>query len=1546
MAFISTVDERYAGGVVSYSAGALDASNLLNFDAVIAESSYLNSKIAYGASVDDYLTADIDIYSLGVLDTGFYTIDVDDWTWDWGNYDSSSIASFEVLDGNGYSIGIQYSSYLNINLTITSSQTYYVKVTGPSYGEAQYSIEYTKTGELINYPATYALYVDGSAVVGETLSIAGTYFDSNGVPSADNLTSLVYWYRIKDGVDTRITGEAGSDYIVTSDDIGYYIGYLYGFIDSHGFSEATTSVISTAGLVQSNINSAPTVSSEIADASANEYILYSYDTSVNFSDADAGDILTYSAVVDNGDGATSNLPSWLSIDSATGVISGKPANDAVGSLDIKVSAKDQDDASVSDTYTLTINDTTYKPVVIIIDNFSYRALEFNDTTLYNYDVNQSDIWQVSTTGEDVDVAHGDWSLYAFSEQLDSGVETILIDVDSVDGLYLSEQMDSVFNNIEEVIVDWLVENNTDTIIYIPSVLSASFSGGSVPNSALQTLINSNAVIVQSVANVSEGTGISTAWGDSYSDIINVAAYNVDLNGDSLHGNPKNSDVIDIYANGYITHLDWGWSFGTSFATPRVAAELTNTFVELFDYINNSLTTGEITQEDLESSGEVDYSDYVNSLLNLMTTYVYVEIDNTWYSDAIPVLSDDVATSALPVEVPNDYGSASIYAITDAGYSLPINSLPILVSQINDVTIDEDAVYSYDASVNFTDVDSGDTATYTATLADDSALPSWLSITSAGVLSGTPLNANVGAIDVKVTHADAASESVSDAYTLTVANTNDAPVAATSPQITMNTSLGTIVFELNAELAPITVENILNYVNSGFYDDTLFHRVIPGFMVQGGGFTTGMVNSPTNDPIILESDNGLSNLRGTIAMARTSVPDSATSQFFINLVDNSFLDYQNVGNPGYAVFGEVVSGLSIIDGIAQVSTTTVGGYQNVPLADVVITSFQQTALGQINDTSTNEDAAYSYDASAHFTDVDTGDTLTYSAVIDNGDSTTSDLPTWLSINSTTGVLSGTPANSDVGSLDIKVSATDDDTASVSSSYTLTVNEALVFPDVYKDYIDAEAGVNAHIMTLKDSGSISTWGENYYGQLGDGTNEASESPVAVLSKLNFTNIATSKWLSVALSEDGEAYYWGNGDLISDVNFNIPKQIVGIDNATSISAGYDHIIILTSSGDVYTLGKGVSGELGTGDDNSTIPVKVEGVSNVHSIVAGYSSSYALDNEGSVWSWGSNNWGSLGLGDTDDRATPVKVDSLLSVTLLSEVAENDVLVQKSDGSIWAWGENYGSSPIKIEIPGNVNIVKLLSFHHNSFAISDSGELWGWGNGYYLGTGANYQSQPVKIEGITSVVDIAHVSTSDHPFIIATNDGLLWRVEINIEANIVDKILVSDFNLNDVINAISTSSSIQGTDFQEYITTLGGSNTISALAGNDTINLSADSTWDNGYAAQNVSNGSSIGTNEKITLNGLSRFSDVIDGGADIDTLNLTTGDDAFFIDDVYSDIHSSLAPSLTSTTQGIDSTARIVNLEVINAGSGNDIVDLTSTNFILANAIEINGEAGNDIL
>jgi peptidyl-prolyl cis-trans isomerase A (cyclophilin A) len=155
--------------------------------------------------------------------------------------------------------------------------------------------------------------------------------------------------------------------------------------------------------------------------------------------------------------------------------------------------------------------------------------------------------------------------------------------------------------------------------------------------------------------------------------------------------------------------------------------------------------------------------------------------------------------------------------------------------------------------------------------------------------------------------------------------------------TFKTSLGDIELELNAEKAPVTVQNFLQYIESGFYKDTLFHRVIPKFMIQGGGFTKGMIEKKGQPPIINEAANGLSNKRGTIAMARTQNVNSATSQFYINLVDNTYLDHtDNISkNYGYCVFGKVTKGMDIVDKIAAVPTTTVGPYQNVPKQDIVI-----------------------------------------------------------------------------------------------------------------------------------------------------------------------------------------------------------------------------------------------------------------------------------------------------------------------------------------------------------------------------------------------------------------------------------------------------------------------------------------------------------------------------------------------------------------------------------------------------------------------------------
>ena len=156
-------------------------------------------------------------------------------------------------------------------------------------------------------------------------------------------------------------------------------------------------------------------------------------------------------------------------------------------------------------------------------------------------------------------------------------------------------------------------------------------------------------------------------------------------------------------------------------------------------------------------------------------------------------------------------------------------------------------------------------------------------------------------------------------------------------VLIKTNKGDITIELDLKNAPITADNFLKYVKDGFFDSTIFHRVIPDFMIQGGGFTVDMEQKETRDSIKNEADNGLKNLRGTLAMARTNDPDSATAQFFINLKDNSFLDYTSKANPGYAVFAKVTDGLDVVDAIATVETGRHGYHDDVPTEAVIIES---------------------------------------------------------------------------------------------------------------------------------------------------------------------------------------------------------------------------------------------------------------------------------------------------------------------------------------------------------------------------------------------------------------------------------------------------------------------------------------------------------------------------------------------------------------------------------------------------------------------------------
>jgi len=172
-------------------------------------------------------------------------------------------------------------------------------------------------------------------------------------------------------------------------------------------------------------------------------------------------------------------------------------------------------------------------------------------------------------------------------------------------------------------------------------------------------------------------------------------------------------------------------------------------------------------------------------------------------------------------------------------------------------------------------------------------------------------------------------------TLSFATENKMPESSTKVKLT--TSLGDIVIKLNPEKAPVSSANFLTYVNEGFYNGTIFHRVIPGFMAQGGGFDTSFNQKAVHSPIKNEADNGLPNSRGTLAMARTNVPDSATAQFFINYKDNGFLNYTSPtpNGWGYAVFGEVVEGMDVVDAMAKQATGNRGGHQDVPKTDIII-----------------------------------------------------------------------------------------------------------------------------------------------------------------------------------------------------------------------------------------------------------------------------------------------------------------------------------------------------------------------------------------------------------------------------------------------------------------------------------------------------------------------------------------------------------------------------------------------------------------------------------
>ena len=309
--------------------------------------------------------------------------------------------------------------------------------------------------------------------------------------------------------------------------------------------------------------------------------------------------------------------------------------------------------------------------------------------------------------------------------------------------------------------------------------------------------------------------------------------------------------------------------------------------------------------------------------------------------------------------------------------------------------------------------------------------------------------------------------------------------------------------------------------------------------------------------------------------------------------------------------------------------------------------------------------------------------------------------------------------------------------------------------------------------------------------------------------------------------------------------------------------------------------------------------------------------------------------------------------ITWQSSYSQDDIFAQRYDASGNKVGDEFQANAYTLSYQSNSSIADLddggfiITWSgRNSHGSHDSSGIWAQrydASGNNVGDEFQVNTYTLSYQSNSSITAL-----DDGGFIITwqsyKQDGSFWGYSIYAQRYDSEGKPLGIVTLNAVITGTISDDILLGTTGIDSIITLEGADVVSALAGNDTITLTADSVWGAGYAALNVSNDASVGTHQKIDLAGLNRFSDVIDGGADVDTINLTDGNDAFFIDDAYSAHHNSL--SLTSTTQGIDSIARITNLEVINAGEGNDIVDLTSTNFILAQAVKINGEAGNDVL
>ena len=698
MAWSNTTDERYGGGVLSFSAGELDASNLLNEEAVLAE-----GVVGYGYSTDAYLTADIDVYSLGILSAGTYCLDVDSNTWDFFSFDFGSPSEFGIYDQFGFLVANSFSTFTDVEFSVSTSSTYYAYVKGPIFGTAQYSIVYDEV-VTTNSPAIFSnpTYV-GTLQAGTSVTASALYLDLDG--NTDNVV-LTGWFLddgdISNGYETVLTDYTSYDGSIDLDTdwIGKTLHFNVRFFDDAGNLE--TSQIWEIGEIRSANNSAQ--GKPLILGSTVEYQTLTIDVD-EIADLDG-----------IGDFSYQWLRSGNVISNATSDHYVLTQDDVGESITVRVSFVDGNGATES-----VISDSAgeiqpffdaFKQVVVVIDDFSTWAMDdeliASMTTIYDYaeirylepslgviDTEYPGYINVTEYGEEnvriagVDLVkrtgaydrsesstpnHGDWVLKALCESLDnpSDVEIIALDCDFTsfqDMTYLFTD-----NNYENAYLSAFNDVIEDDTLYFMAGLSASFGGEDISEflPTISSILSNDSLVVQASPNVSQQ---GTNWGNVFPNVINVGAWNIDEDGYFLGSEPSQAESIDLYADGFIQSSSEGWdsNFGTSFATPKVMAEILNLYDELIlaDLNSGNETYYPSDQDDLTSEEET-----------LVTNWFVDEISSdyvlsgpSFVSNPLAVLDSTIELNGAEPRVIEGYTFGSGQLITDA-YSVDTASVDI------------------------------------------------------------------------------------------------------------------------------------------------------------------------------------------------------------------------------------------------------------------------------------------------------------------------------------------------------------------------------------------------------------------------------------------------------------------------------------------------------------------------------------------------------------------------------------------------------------------------------------------------------------------------------------------------------------------------------------------------------------------------------------------------------------------------------------------------------------------------------------------------------